>query len=113
MTPQFLVLDRSELLEFFGSDPIEASDVDGFACYEVTDGRGVTMRFSFDALERSVQTVISVAGLEVSTVSHEGAERMVIRDGQLRCEFASGEFKTNLTIDIAVIFAKWSTLRLE
>ena len=43
---------------------------DGYGCYEISDERGVTLRFSFHLFERSVQTVLSVtwSSLRTSTI---------------------------------------------
>ena len=112
MTPRFEVLEEVELLEFFGADPVERSAEDGYRCYVVTDGRGVTLRFSFNVFERSVQTVVSLGGTNIATVSHEAADRMVVRDGRLRCEFSSEDSKTALSVETGrTLSVVWSTLR--
>ena len=51
-----------EFLEFFGAEPIETRGTDGFWCYEVTDRNRVTLRLSFNVLERSVQTTLLFSG---------------------------------------------------
>lgn len=114
MTLQFEVLDEIELLEFFGAEPIERSGEDGYWCYTVTDERDVTLRFSFNIFERSVQTVVSVGGANIATVSHEAANRMVVRDGKLRCEFSSEDTKTVLIVETGRnLSVVWSTLRTQ
>ncbi len=112
MTPSFEVLDELELLEFFGADPVERSVENGYWCYVVTDERDVTLRFSFNIRERSVQTVVSLAGANIASVSHEAADRMVVRDGKLRCEFSSEASKTALSVETGrSLSVVWSTLR--
>jgi hypothetical protein len=111
MTLRFEVLDEVELLEFFGTDPVERSAEDGYWCYAVTDERGVMLRFSFNIFERSVQTVVSLGGTNIATVSHEAADRMIVRDGKLRCEFSSEDSKTTLSVETGrSLSVVWSTL---
>jgi hypothetical protein len=62
MSVEFVVPDEMELVAFFGTDPVERVVEDGYWCYEVSDNRGVTLRFSFDLFEQSVQTAISIDG---------------------------------------------------
>jgi hypothetical protein len=111
---QFLVPDQVELLEFFGSGPVTQVVEDGYWCYEISDTRGLVLRLSFNLHERSVQTVLSLRGSNIATVSHEGADRMLLRDGKLRCEFSSGSEKTTLTLETGrSISVTWSSLRTE
>ncbi len=84
---EFVVPDEMELVEFFGTEPVERQVEDGYWCYEISDNRGVTLRFSFDLFEQSVQTAISVDGAPLATVSHEGAQVMAITDQTLTCVF--------------------------
>lgn len=114
MTNEFRALSELDLLEFFGVEPIEREVNDGYWCYETSDSRGVTLRFSFHLFERSVQTALSLAGSPVVTVSHEGAERMLVRDGKLRCEFSAAGEKTTLTVGLErALSVVWSSLRTE
>ena len=111
---QFDVPDEIELLEFFGVDPIERSIEDGYWCYEIEDERGVRLRLSFNIYERSVQTMLSSAGGVVATVSHEGADRMLLRDGKVRCEFSLADSRASLAIEIGrSLSVVWSTLRVQ
>jgi hypothetical protein len=66
----------SEFLEFFGVEPIEARPEDRYWCYEFRDKRNFVLRFSFDAVERSVQTLIRNADAVLWVCSHEGANRI-------------------------------------
>jgi hypothetical protein len=99
MQSQFEVPGEIDLLVFFGVGPIDRAAQDGYWCYEVSDVRGVKLQFSFNVYERSVQTVLSVDEVAVVIVSHEGAERMLVRDGKLRCEFSTGGDRTTLTLE--------------
>lgn len=100
MGSQFKVPDESDLIEFFRSEPVDKAAEDGYWCYELTDARGVKLRFSFSVYERSVQTVLSLEGEKIETVSHESAERLTIADGILRCEFLLPTARTILVIDV-------------
>lgn len=111
---QFVILEEIELMEFFGVEPVARRPEDGYWCYEVSDARGVTLRFSFHLFERSVQTVLSVDGAQIGTISHEGADRMLILERKLRCEFSSAGEKTTLTIETGPSLAiGWSSLQTE
>jgi len=112
METQFRVPDEVELLEFFGAEALARTSEDGYWCYETSDERGVTLRFSFNLFERSVQTELSFGGSQVATVSHEGADRMFVRDGQLRCEFSTTGEKTTLILETGrSLSVTWSSLR--
>jgi hypothetical protein len=114
MGSQFEVPDETDLIEFFEGDPVEKSVEDGYWCYEITDERGITLRFSFNIYERSVQTVLSVAGEKIETVSHESAEKLTIGGGVLRCEFSLSTARTTLVIDARKrISVTWTNLRSQ
>ena len=50
--------DDVDMLSFFESEPSESTPEDGYWCYSVRDSMGVELQFSFNLLERSVQTAI-------------------------------------------------------
>ena len=105
-----IVPDHLELLSFFESEPVEHVPSDGYWCYEFTGLNDITLRLSCNVIERSVQTVLIVAGRPISTVVHESAEQITIEDKQLVCHFASG-FQTLWTIVTRpVIQVNWSSL---
>ena len=109
---EFRVPEEHELIEFFGSEPIERGVEDGYWCYQVSANACTTLRFSFDLYERSVQTEIRVETSAVATVSHELATRLIVEGKQLRCEFSGSDSRTLLTIGGADGFkVAWSTLR--
>lgn len=112
MTEQFCVPKEDDLLEFFGAEPFERIVDDGYWCYEISDERGVSLRFSFNLYERSVQTSLSFGGALLASVSHEGANTMSIRDGKLQCEFSAAGETTRLTVDTGInLSVVWSSLR--
>ncbi len=113
MSVEFVVPDEMELVEFFGTGPVERVVEDGYWCYELSDNRGVTLRFSFDLFERSVQTAISMNGAPLATVAHEGAQVMAISDQALTCRFASPGSRATLVLRVTdSIHLEWSSLRL-
>jgi hypothetical protein len=113
MMEEFAV-DENDLLLFFGVEPVERDRDEGFFAYEVADERGVTLRFSVNVFEGSVQTVLSMAGSCVERVSREGARRLAIGKGQLRCELATAGEKGLLTIDVGKrISVSWSSVRTQ
>ena len=113
MNLQFEIPDELDLFEFFESDPIERSVEEGYWCYETADSLGVTLRFSFHLYERSVQTVVSLAGHAISRVSHEAADKLLLRDGKLECHFSTPHLKTKLILEIGKkISVEWFTLRI-
>ncbi len=104
--------DELDLLEFFESEPVECTPTDGYWCYQVTDQRGVTLRFSFDKYQRSVQTVVSAGGTPVATVVQEGAELMRVAGDQLTCDFAYRGGKATLAVTLgAALSIHWSSLQ--
>jgi hypothetical protein len=108
----FSTPDKTELLEFFGAEPVESDPADGFWVYELTDAGGVTLRFSFDVLERSVQTEIRLGDRVIAKVSYEGAVSMRCDGRVLRCEFRSSGTKATLAVDAAdALKIEWATLR--
>jgi hypothetical protein len=106
------VPEELELIDFFGVDPLERAPQEGYWSFEVKDDRGVTLRFSFNLFERSIQTELSIGGPVFETVSHELADRLHLGLGELRATFAAANAKTLLTVTVTpTIKVRWSTLR--
>ena len=102
-----------EFTVFFGTDPLAVAMEDGYCCYEVTDERGFTLRFSFNLFEQSVQTQLSFANHIIASVSHEFANSIQIVEGTLHCEFSSRDSKTNLTVGVGrEVSLDWRTVRI-
>ena len=109
-------LTEHELLSFFESDPIESIPADGFWCYELKDKTGISLRFSFNMHEGSMQTVIVLGAEEVSTVSHEGLFSLKIEKNagseSLKAEFDGNDYQTALELHIKPqIHVHWSSLK--
>lgn len=102
-----------ELLEYFESEPVESVPYDGFWSYECTDGDGVTVRLSCNAIAQSIQTDVVVGGRQVVTVVHECAEEIKIENDVLFCSFTQGQL-TQLEVRVRPnVSVKWSSLRVE
>ena len=77
-----------------------------YSLAEIAQGPEERMLAHLDALV--------LGGARVARVSHEAADRMVVRDGKLVCEFSSDGSKTTLSVEggrgLCVV---WSTLRTQ
>ncbi len=112
---QFSVPDEYLMFEIFEQEPSQAFPEDGFWCYEVTDNDGITLRFSFNLFEQSVQTSILINGRNIQTVCQEGAVSLtpVLEHGNrgLRGKFQFGAEDSTLEIQVAPeIKVRWSAL---
>ena len=112
----FDVPTELELMEWFGCVPIKHGDF-RFQ-YQISDKSNVTLIFSFDVIEASVQTVIIVAGVPVIKVVHESTRKLWFQDlGKtrlLRAECFPRGHRTELKIEIEPrIQVEWSTLQNE
>ncbi|NNB89276.1 hypothetical protein [Corallococcus exiguus] len=112
MSDVFSIPDELELLEFFSAEPVERSVEDGCWCYEVSDRRGVRLRFSFNLFERSVQTALQVMDSPLITVCHEGAESMTVSGKTMTCRFSyqGSDARLVLRLDDSINL-DWSSLR--
>lgn len=112
MNEPFTVPDEIDLLGFFESEPVEGSIEDGYWCYEVTDTRGVCLRFSFNLFEQSVQTARRLGTTPLATVVHEGAETMRLEGQTLTCRFSYAGAESKLTVCLGEsITVDWASLR--
>jgi len=112
----FDVPSELELIEWFGCDPVKEGDAK--YRYQISDESNVTLIFSFDVIEASVQTIVIVAGVPVAKVVNESARKLWFQDlgktRHLRAECFPGGHRTELTIEIEPrIRVEWSTLRSE
>lgn len=114
MNSPFLIPDEAEFLDFFGAEPLECDQEEMYWCYVARDTRGLSLRLSFNILEKSLQTQIFLAETSVITVSHEGATKLSINGGELRCDFEYRGARSNLTLRLTPeIQVNWSSLRTE
>ena len=107
--------DETEFTAIPGAVVVDRAPQDGFWRYQFQDPDGVLVRFSFDRFQRSVQTTLVVGGVEVCTVSQEGATKIAIQDsaadGKIICEFATSTTRSTLRLWLAPrIRILWGTL---
>lgn len=110
-----VVPEPFDFIELFGVEPIEARPDDGYWCYAFTDERGVELRFSVDAIERSVQTVVGLRGEVLSRCAQEGAVRVSLQTGgdrkAIRASFRQGTADGELVVEVTPrISVHWSVL---
>lgn len=101
------VPSENDFLAAFGIAPVESQPADGYWSYSFSgDNEDEELLFSFNAHERSVQTVWVAQGRQVCTVVHENAAtvRIVQSHGRsaLVVEFVHepGECQTHLQVQI-------------
>jgi hypothetical protein len=104
-----------DFLEFFGVEPEKVGE--GRYLYEVLDSNGISLRFSFDVHEESVQTALFLGQQRVAVVSHEGIRRIwfeTIRGiTALRAELASDTYTISLALEISPrISISWAGLKV-
>ena len=107
--------EEVDLQRFFGGEPKQAEPQDGYWMYEASDSARVTLRFSFNLHERSVQTSLDVAGANAATISHECARaiRIDAATDELVAEFDDGDSRTELRICLRErIRVIWATLAI-
>lgn len=105
----FNVVEESELVAFFGGEPVEVGE--GYLRFDVSDVHEVGLSLSYDRFERSIQTKVTVSGVCVATVSHEGAQFLGLGGELLRgiCEY--GGMQTKLSVRLRPrIEVEWSSL---
>lgn len=107
--------DEDAMWGAFQVEPEQAVPEDGFWLYRFGDSQGVTLWFSFNTHEGSVQTRMSLAGCDLMTVLQERAEYLAIVDGdegpRLWGGFAGKEAHTALIIRVfPKVSVEWSTL---
>jgi hypothetical protein len=115
MRTSTLVPTESEFTEELGARLVSSDPADGYWCYELQDFRGITLLLSVNILERSLQTVLLLHGLEVQRTIHESSTRVWLdrQDDQtfVRAECETSSTVTTLAIQLrGAITVKWATL---
>jgi len=107
--------DEMDFLSIFGVEPLESQPKDGFWSYLLSDDNQRRVRLSFNMPECSIQTTLIIDGLEISTVSSEGAEYLSIEDndktirGKCQNDFDVTELLIKFEPHLQVT---WSNLRI-
>jgi hypothetical protein len=113
--PGVRVPDPRTILATFGWEPTEDHPEDGYWCYEITDSNQITLRLSWNILERSLRTFLSRNGQPIAVVYQEGSfiltpTKFKDRWG-LMAVFTDAGRETTVEIQVdPVIQVKWSTL---
>ncbi len=113
--PGVRVPDPYMILATFGWEPIEDCPEDGYWCYEITDSNQITLRLSWNILERSFRTLLSKNGQTIAVVYYEGdfiltSTKFKDRWG-LMAVFTGAGKETTVEIQVdPIICVKWSTL---
>ncbi|WP_406694217.1 hypothetical protein V5E97_24420 [Singulisphaera sp. Ch08] len=98
-----------ELREYFGVDPERSDDV---TLFRVADVAGISLVFSYNDTDDSVQTALNVADRCISVVSHEKMSRLWIDQDTLRAEFTYSDNIVTLSLLVnPTIRVDWSGLR--
>ena len=113
------VPSETDFLAAFGVVPVDSAPQDGFWSYSFESKDGDAVRLSFNAHERSVQTLWESNGRPVCTVVHENAVHIRINQeaGQasITVEFAHerDECRTQLRLRVLPeLEISWSSLRM-
>lgn len=102
--------DEIDLIEFFESEPAQPETESDVWAYSYTDKTGITVRFSFNILETSVQTMLLSEKRILSIVCQEGAEEILIENDILYGRFCAGN-KGSLKLTLRPFIAvEWSNL---
>jgi hypothetical protein len=103
-----------EMLEAFSIEPEVALRADGYWKYRFSEGE-LTLAFSFNIFEASVQTLIMSSGRVLQKTSHEGAISLKVanEDGRqyLLGHFRHNDLETRLKIMLQPsIYVEWVSL---
>ncbi|KHD11288.1 hypothetical protein PN36_34280 [Candidatus Thiomargarita nelsonii] len=113
LNKRFNYPDEMDFLSVFGVEPLESQPKDGFWCYLLSDDNQRQVKLSFDMPESSIQTTLIIDGLEISTVSSEGAEYLNINDKTIRGKCQNDSDVTELLIKFEPhLQVTWSNLRI-
>jgi hypothetical protein len=83
--------DELSFLEFFESEPVNRVPQDGYFCYQASDHLGITLFFSFNIFETSVQVRLVFNGEDIALLSSERVQKITLENDKsgnyLTCEF--------------------------
>ena len=98
-----------DLLSVLGVDPERSDDI---YSYIVTDAADITLRFSFNPTDDTIQTWLGRGSTPIAIISHEKLTRMWIDEGVLRAECQYGTGCVQLALSVyPIIRVEWSGLR--
>lgn len=111
----FAIPDEMTMLETFGVEPVEARPGDTYWCYKFTDANHVTLKLSWNIIEKSLQITVSANDRTIAIISREGDLNLTpitYKDGLgLEGEFCDGGKNTTIRIRVQPdIKVGWYTL---
>lgn len=106
---------REEFLDRFGLEPFKVDPEIGLFVYRAGSEGRVEVEFSFSLVMRSFQALISIDGVDVSVISSEGVNSILIFENNgrsgLRIEFIPGLGLSRAELVLEpTIHLSWSTL---
>ncbi len=97
-----IIPEDFELLEFFESEPVEC---ESSYMYRFTDQNGVTLLFSFNDIESSIQASLSLQDNIIARYSQECAKEMTIENDTsgryIRCLFEFDDVSSDIKIYVS------------
>lgn len=109
-----VVPEEDALVGFFGTEPEHDEpehDERTFVRFRVRDASGVGLVFSYDLIERSVQTIVEFDGRIVQRVSHECLTAISVDAEALRAVCDSADVRTVVEIELRKgVSVCWSSL---
>jgi hypothetical protein len=110
--------DELSLLEFFESEPITRISEDGYFCYQASDHLGITLFFSFNIFETSVQVRLVFNGEDIALFSSERAKKITLENDKsghyLTCEFDLKDSLSKLELRLKpFISVRYFSIRIE
>ena len=90
---------------------------EGYYCYKLVDDRGMSLYFSFHAIEGSIQARLMQSDYELAVISAEYADKITIKKNKsgeyLTCIFKSRQHESKAEIHIRPsIRILWYTLEI-
>ena len=106
--------DEMDFLSVFGVEPVESQPKEGFWSYLLSDENQRQVKLSLCLPECSIQTTLIIDGLEISTVSSEGAEYLNIENEKtIRGKCQNESDVTELLIKLEPhLQVTWANLRI-
>lgn len=105
------IAEEHELIAVFGVVPDDARPHSGFSSFTKTMNPHLSLQFSFDLMQASVQTRITVNGRAVSTVAREGLDSIVVSECGRRVRVTFRNDNTVLCLQLGEnVSVEWSTL---
>jgi hypothetical protein len=100
----FQAPDKQSFLEVFGIEPTEEIFQDGFYLYEFKDLDEISLKLSFNIIEKWVQTILTSKNVDIAKILHENVHSMnFVKENNnwvIKCDFGCQEYQSQLTIQL-------------